>query len=61
MEKYFHLFYMFINLRSDCEETVNYGMHFIRVNTGAFWVFLNRVERILFCPPLEWSLAIFPF
>lgn len=36
MEEYFHLFYMFINLRSDCEETANYGMYFIRINTGVF-------------------------
>lgn len=42
---------MFINLRSDCEETVNYGMCFIRVNTGVFGGFFKQSEKNPFLSP----------
>ena len=49
MEKYFHLFYMFINLRSNCEGTVSYGIYFIKVNTGGFFFFFFLKQSENYC------------
>lgn len=62
MERYFHLFYTFTNLRSDCEGTANYGIYFIRVNMGVFkkkqWKLLFICLIFFF---LEWSFSVFHF
>lgn len=62
-EKYFQLLYVFINVRSDCEETTNCGMHCMGVNTAFFS--LSRVEIVhlfnLFFFSLPFGVEPLPF